>query len=309
MNDRTEKNNREYREGRKVTLVGLFVNIALVALKFACGVLGHSQALIADAVHSVSDLLSDAVVLVGLSAGRRAPDKSHHFGHGRLETLSASIVALSLALVGIYMGMDAVRRIYFREFLHPNWLAVGAAALAILSKEAVFQYTRRVGQNIRSSAVMANAWHHRSDAWSSVAVLLGVLGAQIRPGLNMLDAVAALVVSLFILKVGITMFWGTIAEFTDRAPAPDVLEKIENCVCGVTGVKGMHDLKVRTSSDRFLMQVHIVVDGRMTVTQGHQVAQQVEECLFRDIEEVLEVIVHVDPAGEYPDGSDPGRKP
>ncbi len=298
LNDSASNREQEYRKGRNVTLVGLFANIFLVCLKFVCGILGHSQALIADAVHSVSDLLSDAVVLVGLSAGRKAPDQEHHFGHGRLETLSASAVSLSLILVGIYLGMDAVWRIYFSNYLSPGWLAAVAAAFSILTKEAMYQYTMRAGERIRSTVVMANAWHHRSDAWSSVAVLLGVLGTWIRPGLCVLDAVAALVVALFIMKTGFSIFWGTVVEFTDRAPEPVVLDKIKTCVCGVPGVRNMHDLKVRTTTNLLQMQMHIVVDGQMTVSQGHQVAKQVEACLFRDIKGVLEVIVHLDPSGE-----------
>ena len=288
------------RVGRKVTLIGALANILLIALKFIAGVLGHSQALIADAVHSVSDLFTDVVVLVGLRLGRKAPDEGHPFGHGRLETLSSALVGMGLLGAAFYLGTEAAFNIYRHSEHHPTGLALGAAVISIVIKEALYRYTIHTGRVIKSTVLVANAWHHRSDALSSVAVLLGVAGALIKPNWHILDAYAALVVSFLIAKVGLEVLWGSIHEFTDSAPKPEVLEKIRLCAGGVEGVIDLHDLKVRTSGGLFQMVLHVVIDGNLTVTQGHGIAKDVERCLEVEFEELSEVIVHVDPSSDAP---------
>ena len=211
-------------QGERITWLGMATNILLVVVKFAAGVIGHSQALIADAVHSISDLFTDFVVLLGLRFGRKPPDESHHFGHGRIETVASAVVGLALVAVAIFIGVGAARDIYHHVERQPTWIAIAAAAVSILVKEILYQYTVRVGRRIRSQVVIANAWHHRSDAFSSVAVLIGVTGAQLRPGWHILDAYAALLVSFFIVKVGIDVLWGAMREFADTAPNPEVVE-------------------------------------------------------------------------------------
>jgi len=288
------------RVGRKVTLIGALANILLIALKFIAGVLGHSQALIADGVHSVSDLFTDVVVLVGLRLGRKAPDEGHPFGHGRVETLSSALVGMGLLGAAFYLGTEAALNIYHHSEHHPTALALGAAVISIVIKEALYRYTIRTGRVIKSTVLVANAWHHRSDALSSVAVLLGVAGALIKPNWHILDAYAALVVSFLIAKVGLEVLWGSIREFIDSAPKPEVLEKIRLCAAGVEGVIDLHDLKVRTSGGLFQMVLHVVIDGNLTVTQGHGIAKDVERCLEVEFEELSEVIVHVDPSSDAP---------
>ncbi|WP_035218421.1 cation diffusion facilitator family transporter [Desulfatibacillum aliphaticivorans] len=288
----------QVKAGYKVTLVGLIANVALVGLKLALGVMGRSQALIADAVHSVSDLFSDFVVILGLHFGRKTADDRHHFGHGRLETMATTVVSVFLAAAGIGIGVDAGRAIYFHTTCPPSWIALIGAGLSILVKELLYRYTAHVGNKIKSKVVVANAWHHRSDAWSSVAVFAGVAGAQFNPDLAVLDSYAALLVSFVVLMVGVKMFWATIKELTDAAPDPDTLDRINGCICGVPGVQNVHDLKVRTSADMLQMQVHIVVDGDLSVRQGHSIAKEVEKCLFDEISEVVDVVVHVDPADD-----------
>lgn len=282
--------------GRRVTLMGLVINLFLIAFKFLAGVYGQSQALVADAFHSVSDLVTDCVTFIGLRMGRRAPDRTHHFGHGRLETLASTLIGGGLLGVAVYVGTKAVWDITRHTEHHPTWLAVCAAGLSVALKEGLFQYTLRVGRRIRSMAVVANAWHHRSDAFSSVAVLLGVLGARIRPQWHMLDAYAALAVSLLIVKVGLEIVWRSLRELIDTAPAAEVLEQIRGCAKGVRGVLEVHDLKVRTSGGIYQMELHVVVDGGLTVRQGHAIAKEVEECLRQDFPDLAQVIIHVDPA-------------
>jgi cation diffusion facilitator family transporter len=284
------------RAGRGVTVVGAVVNVMLALVKFVAGVIGQSQALIADAVHSISDLITDGIVLLGMKMGRREPDESHHFGHARLETLAAGTVGLALIGTASYIGAEAIMNIYNQVEYHPKPLALLAAVVSIVTKEALYRYTVITGRRINSQLIVANAWHHRSDALSSLAVLLGVGGALLNPEWHILDAYAALLVSFFIIKVGLGILRDTLREFTDTAPDPVVLEQIRDCAQGVEGVMGMHDLRVRTSGGRYQMEAHIVVEGGLTVTAGHGVAKAVETCLMEEIEDLDRVIIHVDPS-------------
>jgi cation diffusion facilitator family transporter len=235
------------------------------------------------------------VVLVGIKAGRKEADLDHPFGHGRYETLSSAVVGLFLIGAALYIGAEAALGIYRGTEYHPTWLALAAAGLSIGVKEALYRYTAHVGKRIKSPVIMANAWHHRSDALSSVAVFIGVAGATIHPAWHVLDAYAALIVSLLIIKVGVEILWRSMQELTDTAPEPEVLEKIQACIRSVDGVLGHHDLKVRSSAGMYQMEAHIVVDGSLTVIKGHRIAKEVELCLKEEIEGLNQVIIHMDP--------------
>jgi len=293
-----ELRTKSAKAGMSVTLVGVLVNAFLILFKFFTGIFGQSQALIADAVHSISDLFTDFVVLLGLKIGRKVPDERHHFGHARIETLASAIVGLTLIATALYLGIKASWNIYHHTEYHPTWLALVGAGVSIALKESLYHYTIHIGRRIKSSAIVANAWHQRSDALSSVAVLLGVAGAHIKPSWHILDSYAALCVSFFIIKVGLEILWGAIREFTDTAPQPEILDKIKQCTLSVDRVIDMHDLRVRTSGGLHQMELHIVVDGRLTVTEGHQIAKAVESCLAEEIADLDRIIVHVDPAIE-----------
>jgi len=293
-----ESSTKSAKAGRSVTLIAALVNAFLILFKFLAGIFGHSQALIADAVHSISDLFTDFVVLLGLKIGRKAPDEKHHFGHARIETLASAIVGLALITTALYLGIKASWNIYHHTEYHPTWLALVGAGLSIALKEALYHYTINIGRRIKSSAIVANAWHQRSDALSSVAVLLGVAGARIKPSWHILDSLAALCVSFFIIKVGLDILWGALREFTDTAPQPEVLNKIDSCIRSAEGVIDMHDLRARTSGGMYQMELHIVVDGRLTVTEGHRIAKAVETCLAEEVADIDRIIVHVDPAME-----------
>ena len=293
-----ESRTESAKAGRSVTLVGVLVNAFLILFKFLAGIFGQSQALIADAVHSISDLFTDFVVLLGLRMGRKAPDEKHHFGHARIETLASAIVGLALIATALCLGTKAIWNIYHHTEYHPTWLALVGAGVSIALKEALYHYTIHIGRRIKSSAIVANAWHQRSDALSSVAVLLGVAGARIKPSWHILDSFAALLVSFFIVKVGLEILWNTLPEFTDTAPQPETLNKITDCIRTVEGVIDMHDLRVRTSGGLYQMETHIVVDGQLSVAEGHRIAKAVESCLAEEIADVDQIIVHVDPAME-----------
>jgi cation diffusion facilitator family transporter len=282
--------------GRSVTIVGALVNIFLIISKGLAGVFGHSQALIADAIHSISDLFTDVVVLLGLRYGRRAPDAEHHFGHARIETMASTIVGMALIGTAIYIGKDAAVNIYRHSEYHPKGVAVFAAAIAVALKEALYHFTIHAGRRIKSQLLVANAWHHRSDAFSSVAVLLGVTVAYFKPAWHILDSYAALLVSFFIIKIGYEIIIKTINEFTDAAPKGEILDKIKKYAMSVDGVVDVHDLRARISGSVFQMEIHISVDGRLTVLEGHRIAKAAEKRIAEQIEDIGSVIVHVDPA-------------
>lgn len=295
MDHVTEKN---IKSGKNITLVGALVNVLLIFLKLMTGIFGHSQALIADAIHSVSDLFTDIAVLIGLRVGRKAPDEKHPFGHARLETLTSAVLGLVLIGTACYLGVEASLNIYYHTELHPTGLALVGAAVSIASKEALYQYTVFIGKRLKSQLIIANAWHHRSDSLSSVAVLLGVGGAIINPSWHILDAYATLIVSFFIIKVALDILRQALREFTDTAPEPEVLEEMRQCILGVQGVIGTHDIRVRTSGGLYQMEAHILVNGQITVIEGHKIAKDVEKCLNDALEDLGSVIVHVDPAVE-----------
>jgi cation diffusion facilitator family transporter len=290
-----ESNSTSVSTGSKVTIVGVIVNTSLIMLKLVAGIVGNSQALIADAVHSFSDLFTDVVVLIGLKISNKPPDRTHHFGHARIETLSSTIVGMALIGTALYIGIEASLTIYRHTEYHPTVLALFGAGVSIVLKEILYHYTIRTGRRIKSQLIVANAWHHRSDALSSVAVFIGVAGTQINPSWHILDSFAALLVSFFIVKVGLEILRDALREFTDTAPNPEIVGKIRRCALSVNGVVGTHDLRVRTSGGLYQMEIHIVVDGGLTVSEGHKIAKAVEGCLVEDVGNFDRITIHVDP--------------
>jgi cation diffusion facilitator family transporter len=205
-----------------------------------------------------------------------------------------------MALIGtaLYIGINASLTVYRHNEYHPTLLALSGAGISILFKEALYHYTIRTGWRIKSQLIVANAWHHRSDALSSVAVFIGVGGTLIKPSWHILDSYAALLVSFFVVKVGLEILRDALREFTDTAPQPEVIGKIKQCALSVNGVTGIHDLRVRTSGGLYQMEIHIVVDGRLTVSEGHKIAKEVEGCLVEDVGNFDRIIIHVDPEME-----------
>lgn len=283
------------RSGRSITWIGFWVNLCLIVVKFLAGWLGRSRALLADAVHSASDLLTDGVALLGISIGRKEADEKHHFGHARIETLASALVGASLIATAVYIAKDAAVNIHLQTASRPTGLALTGAVLSIACKEVLYHYTIRVGKRIRSRLILVNAWHHRSDALSSVAVFLGVLGSRMHPDLYMLDAYAAIVVSFFIVKVGLNAIGDSLKEFTDTAPDPQTVDCITECIRRTHGVQGLHDLRIRSAGGRYQMEAHIEVDGKLSVKEGHRIAKHAEACLLDEVRDIERVIIHVDP--------------
>ncbi|MBD3401971.1 cation diffusion facilitator family transporter [candidate division GN15 bacterium] len=287
--------------GVRVTLVGLVLNLLLIGLKLFGGIVGRSQALIADAVHSASDLFGDGVVLLGLKWGRKEADADHPYGHGKIETIAGFVVGLILLAAAGSIAYNAIASIYEHEGRTPSSIAIIVAVISIGSKEAVYWYTRAVGRRIRSTAVIANAWHHRTDALSSVAVLIGLIASQINPNWFLADSIAALVVSLFLMHTCWSLLWGALRELSDIAPERRILAELKERAARVPGVMQVHDLKARHSGPNLLVEMHVVVDGRISVYDGHEIAREVRVRLLEDIDAVSDVLVHLDPDSEMKD--------
>ena len=281
--------------GLRVTWIGLVVNVLLVVFKLWAGTISRSQALVADAVHSLSDIFSDVVVLLGLKWARKDEDDTHPYGHARIETISSMVVGLLLVLVGVGIAYKATMSIYNHDVSRPGPIAIFAAATSILLKEAMFWYTRLVGMRLKSPLLIANAWHHRSDALSSVAVLLGVTAVYVNPNWHLADAYAALVVTFFIVKVGLNLTWLAFKELADTAPDEAIVARLTEDVRAVHGVRQLHDLRARHSGTQIFVELHIVVDPELTVREGHDIAREVKARLLAKFTEVTRVIIHVDP--------------
>lgn len=290
-----EQERKDLSSGLIVTWVGCAVNVVLVALKLLAGLAGGSQALIADGVHSISDLFSDFVVLLGLKLGRREEDENHPFGHARIETISGMLVGAILIIIAAGIAYKAFASIYEHRAGTPGLLAIIVAAASILLKEGMYWYTIKVGRRIKSPAVIGNAWHHRTDAFSSVAVLIGVTAAYINPAWHLADAYAALIVTVFIFKVGASLTWGALKQVVDTAPDKRILDKMVGAALKVRGVQQVHDVRARYSGQQIFVEMHVVVDPNLTVRQGHEIADKVRFHVVNEIADVTRVIVHIDP--------------
>ncbi len=282
-------------QGLKVTVVGIGANIILVGIKIYAGVLGKSQALIADGIHSLSDLFSDFIVLFGLKWGTKDADENHPFGHGRIETISSMIIGILLIGAGVGIVYNSVTVLYEHQKAEPTLFTIMVAFISIAVKEAMYWYTVIIGKKLKSMLLIANAWHHRTDALSSVAVLIGVGGVYINHNWYLADSLASLFVSYFIFRAGGQMVWMALKEVVDTAPDKDVLDKIKHTAQAVDGVINAHDIHARFSGGQIFSEIHIVVNPEITVWEGHIIADNVEEAVIKEVEDLVRVIVHVDP--------------
>jgi cation diffusion facilitator family transporter len=289
-----KEGDRRYREIRRVTLVGSALDLTLGVLKIVFGYLANSQALIADGVHSLSDLATDFMVLFAAKHGSKDADEAHPYGHGRFETLAT--VALGIALIGVAVGIawDAIARLFHPEaLLQPGVWALVIAGASVVSKEWIYHYTMRLARKLKSNMLRANAWHSRSDAISSVVVMIGVGGTM--AGLEYLDSVAAVIVGAMVAKIGWDLLWQSVHELVDTALDPERVELIRQEVLHVGGVRELHMLRTRQMGGEALVDVHVLVDPKLSVSEGHYIGEKVRRRLIEEVEEVADVMVHVDP--------------
>jgi cation diffusion facilitator family transporter len=284
------------RRVRKVTWVGLLVNLLLIVTKFVGGFLGRSQAVVADAVHSVSDMTTDLAILIGVKYWTKPADASHPHGHQRLETVITLSIGLVLALAALGLLINAVSSLHHHEDKPVGLVALAAALVSLVSKEWLYQWTVRAGKRIRSMAVIANAWHHRSDAFSSIPPAVAVTGALIDPDWAFLDHVGAAVVALFIFQAAYKIARPAVDKLIDRGAPERELQSIRAIAKSIDGVLDVHAVRTRyVGSLNLAVDLHIMVKPDLSVYAGHEIAKEVRSRLIHDGPDVLDVVVHIEP--------------
>jgi len=290
----------------RVTYVGAAVNVFLTLIKIGFGILGQSASLIADGIHSLSDLISDLLVIIAIKLGSREADHAHPYGHRRFETIATVLLGLGLVIVAGGIAWDAIERLLGAEkLLIPSQDTLGIALVSILANEWLFHYTKGVGEITRSKLLLANAWHHRSDAFSSVVVLFGI-GAVLM-GYLFADAVAAVIVSLMIAKMGLSLVLESINELVDSSLPEDYVREIRRVIKQTRGVQSIHLLRARRMGEDAYVDAHIVVDSRISVSEGHMIGDIIRDNLKTSFDDVVDVLVHIDP--EDDEFSSEGKKP
>ena len=295
----SEKSSRE-KGIYKVTIVGSIVNFLLRVFKFFAGIAGHSAAMLADAVHSLSDFITDIVVIVFVRIAGKPEDKGHDYGHGKYETLATAIIGLLLLCVGFGIFWNGASSIY--TFLRggqlesPGVVALVAALVSIVSKEILYQYTVIQGKKLNSQAVIANAWHHRSDALSSIGTAIGIGGAiLLGDHWRVLDPVAAVVVSFFIMKVSVRLLIPCVDELLEKSLPEDVEKEIEQTVLSFPGVSQPHHLRTRRIGNYYAIELHVRMDGKITLEEAHSTATAIENKLKEMFGKGTHVGIHVEP--------------
>jgi len=281
-------------ETNRITLWGVLVNLVLSVIKVIGGIIGQSQALLADGIHSMSDLASDGMVLIAVKHAGEDADEEHPYGHGRYETVATVILGVLLLSVAAGIAYDAMMRLQNpEELVEPALFTLLIAAISIISKEVLYHATRVIAKKIRSPMLEANAWHHRSDAISSIVVFIGIGGTYF--GYPLLDALAAIMVALMIGKIGLDLSRQSMQELVDTALAPEMVEKIRQTILDIDDVRQLHLLRSRRMGHTALVDVHIQVSPKLSVSEGHHIAEMVERTLKDQFDEVNDVTVHIDP--------------
>jgi len=291
----TQQNNAAI---RKVTYWGMLTNFGLAVFKSIVGLALGSISLFADGIHSLSDLLTDVAVLVGVHFGSKEPDSEHPYGHGRLETFSTAIVAAILILVGagmIYKALGDIAKIHAagtEKVTISSWV-IWIALLSVISKEILYQWTRAVAVRANSSAVYANAWHHRSDALSSIAVIIGAIAVKF--GYPHGDQLGAVVVGIMIILVGVKVIDGCIREFSERAVDARTVERIQTIIESEKRIRSWHKLRTRSVGREIFFDLHILVDPQLNITDAHEIAECLENTLHEQMPQPVNVMVHIEP--------------
>ena len=290
------ENTREtMRQVQKVTVWGLAANLALAAIKFVFGILGNSQALVADGVHSLSDSTTDIAVIVGARFWTQPADEEHPYGHGRIETMITFFIGLVLGIVGLLIAYRAIQTIGMDHRSAPGWIVFAAACISMVSKELMYRWTVLVGKRIKSSALMANAWHHRSDSLSSLPVAIAVLGTKIQPEWAFLDHIGAIIVAVLIIQAAWKISWPTLKQLADTAASEEERRKLIALARVVDGVKDVHALRTRHIGPGLQVDLHVLVDPNLSVSRGHNIAGIVKRKLLDDGPDVVNVLVHIEP--------------
>ena len=291
-----KKPNHFEQTATRVTMVSIIGNLLLSAFKLMAGLLAHSGAMVSDAVHSASDVFSSIIVIIGVKVSSRESDKEHPYGHERFECVAAIILSVVLFITGLFIGIQAVQTIFggnYASLVVPGILALVAAIVSILVKEAMYWYTKINAQKIDSSALMADAWHHRSDALSSVGALIGIGGARL--GYPILDPIASGIICIFILKAAIDIFLDAIDKMVDHSCDASTEEAIRKCALEQEGVIQVDFLQTRVFGNRIYVDIEISADGNMSLYDSHNIAETVHDAIESTFAKVKHIMVHVNP--------------
>ena len=286
---------------QRITWVSLLANIALSIIKFIIGTMGNSQAVVADALHSFSDTSSDLVILFGVKYWTAPPDASHPYGHQKIESFATIIIGLILLFAAGGIGYNGIVSLLptaqnqYQNQAVLSWIAVTGPLISIVIKEILFQITYRVGIETNSSSVKANAWHHRTDALSSIPVLIAVIASLINPSLRFLDQVGAIIVSAFIIKVGLEILFNSINDLLDSGISRDKIISFEKAILNVQNVKGVHKLRTRKLANCIYIDLHLEVSGTLSVIEGHDISEEVKTILIAQDPKIIDVMVHLEP--------------
>lgn len=288
---------------RSITIWGAVVNIALTVAKIVAGVVGRSAAMIADGIHSLSDLLSDIVVLVFTHISSKGKDRDHSFGHGKFETLATLIVSIILVVVGAKLmsgGIKSIISVVNGEVIpKPGYIALAAAVISIVAKEILYQATVKVGKEVNSPVVVANAWHHRSDALSSIGALIGIGGAIILGDKwTVLDPIASCCISIAIIVIAVKMALPSLSELLETSLPEDIEAEIVRTASEISGVRDIHELKTRRNGISFIIDAHITVDPSISIVEAHDIATNVEEALQLKYGNETQISIHMEPDSE-----------
>ena len=278
----------------RVSFNTIIVNLLLTVFKLFAGFFAHSAAMISDAVHSASDVFSTVIVIIGVRLAKKSSDAEHQYGHERFECVAAILLSVMLAFTGVGIGFSGMKSLMAQEeIVIPGFLALAAAVFSVIVKEIMFHYTASAAKKVNSGALMADAWHHRSDALSSIGSFIGILGAKI--GFPALDPIASLVICLFIFKVAIEIFIDAIGKMTDSAASGETVQKVREVALLQEGVIGIDDLKTRKFGDKVYIDLEIAVDGNMTLNEAHDIAERVHDKIEQAIPTAKHCMVHVNP--------------
>lgn len=293
-NTASDQRTERLRETVRITLIGSVIDTLLGVLKIIIGYASHSQALIADGIHSLSDLATDVIVLYASKHAHQEADDDHPYGHGRFETVATVVLGVALIGVAVGIGYDAGFRLYHHEHIStPGTWALAIAVISVISKEAIYRYTMVVADKYNSNMLRANAWHSRSDAISSIVVIIGIVGSMF--GIWYLDGIAAIGVALMIAKIGWDLLSESMQELVDTSLDPERVEAIRQVILDVDGADTLHVLRTRRMGSEALVDVHIQVNPTLSVSEGHYISETVRSSIIANIEEVSDVMVHIDP--------------
>lgn len=280
--------------GIRASFVSLFINLGLAIVKLLSGIIGKSNAMLADGIHTLSDVFTTVVVIVGLKISSKEADDNHPYGHERFELVFSKLLSLFLGLTGLFIGVKGIKSLVSKEIQIPGKSALIAALASIVVKEIMYRYTINIARKIESVSMEADAWHHRSDAFSSVGVFIGVLGARL--GYPMLDPLASIIVSVMVIKVGVNLYLESIKGLVDQSASEETIQMIENLTLGVKGVKKIKTLKTRIFGNKLYVDLDILVDGCLKVHEGHDIAEEVHNIIENKIKGVKHCMVHVEPS-------------